>query len=265
MSNAVMPLSDYKDTCDKIREKTASTDNIKSGELADKVNEVYEKGRQAEYDMFWDVAQANGTRKEYMYAFSGRAWRDSIFKPKYNLNGSLYAYGMFYHCGVADLEECIKKSGIIFDTSNFTSIGSLFANAIVKVVPTITITNQVSLGSLFLNCYLLETIRKLIIKTDGTNTFSDTFYKCEQLRNIEFEGVIGQNIWFSQSTKLSKASILNIFSCLSDTATDKTLTLSKTAVNNAFETASGTADGSTSEEWLNLVASKPNWTISLST
>lgn len=63
--------------------------------------------------------------------------------------------------------------------------------------------------------------------------------------------------------KLSKPSITSIINCLSTTTSGLTVTLSKTAVNNAFETSEGVADGSTSQEWLNLVATKTNWTISL--
>ena len=44
---AIMPLSDYKSTCDVLREKTGSTGTIKSGELPDKISEVYEKGKEA--------------------------------------------------------------------------------------------------------------------------------------------------------------------------------------------------------------------------
>ena len=65
------------------------------------------------------------------------------------------------------------------------------------------------------------------------------------------------------STELSKESIISIINALSDTTTALTVTLSKTAVNNAFETAKGNADGSTSEEWAALIATKQNWTISL--
>lgn len=40
-------------------------------------------GKQAEYDKFWDVFQANGTRTNYENAFYGNCWTDEIYKPKY--------------------------------------------------------------------------------------------------------------------------------------------------------------------------------------
>lgn len=62
---------------------------------------------------------------------------------------------------------------------------------------------------------------------------------------------------------LDKASTTSVISALSDTATAQTLTLSLSAVNTAFETSEGAADGSTSEEWLALAETKPNWLIEL--
>ncbi len=45
MSYAVMPLADYKAACDKLREKTETTELIKSGELPQKIDEVYQEGQ----------------------------------------------------------------------------------------------------------------------------------------------------------------------------------------------------------------------------
>lgn len=45
MSYAVMPMADYKNVCDKVREKTNTTEVIKSGEMAEKVEEVYAAGQ----------------------------------------------------------------------------------------------------------------------------------------------------------------------------------------------------------------------------
>jgi hypothetical protein len=45
MSYAIMPLEDYKATCDKVREKTDTTEVIKSGDMAGKVEEVYKAGQ----------------------------------------------------------------------------------------------------------------------------------------------------------------------------------------------------------------------------
>ena len=83
------------------------------------------------------------------------------------------------------------------------------------------------------------------------------------LREIRFQGTIGISLDLSEAPVLSAESIENAISCLSDGASELTLTLSEAAVNAAFETSVDAADGATSAEWTALVDSKPNWTISL--
>jgi hypothetical protein len=91
------------------------------------------------------------------------------------------------------------------------------------------------------------------------------FYNCTDLTNLTMTGTIKANgMDLHYSTKLSKASIISVINALSDTTNALKVQLSKTAVNNAFETSSGVADGSTSEEWTTLIATKANWTIALS-
>lgn len=256
MSNAVMPLSDYKNTCDKIREKTASTDNIKSGELADKVNEVYERGKQDEYDRFWDVFQENGNRTYYYNAFYG--WDDENTRPKYDIRPT-NAYAMFNTSKVFDLVAIAEQCGIVFDFSNNTNFSNTFGHSSnLTRIGEVDTRSASTLLQTFYNSQKVKSIEKVILKDDGSQTFTTPFRWNYALEEIRFEGAIGATISFADATKLSKASIQSIIFCLLDTASGMTLTLSKTAVNNAF------TGGSTGTEWLNLVATKPNWTISLS-
>ena len=84
------------------------------------------------------------------------------------------------------------------------------------------------------------------------------FTYCSSLTNLTIEGVIGFNGTTITSPNLSKASIISVINALSSTtANGHKLTLSKTAVTNAL----GSVDDA---EWSALVATKPNWTISLS-
>jgi hypothetical protein len=88
--------------------------------------------------------------------------------------------------------------------------------------------------------------------------------RCAELVDCPFEGVIGSNgIDLHWSTKLSHDSHVSIFNALSTATTGLTVTFSRTAVNKAFETSEGANDGTTSAEWLALVAAHNNWTISL--
>ena len=103
----------------------------------------------------------------------------------------------------------------------------------------------------------LETIGKIIIE-NGTyfNEAGSPFAGCSSLKNIAFEGgKIEMSLNLQWSKKLTKTSIINVVNALG-TVTGKTLTLSTTAVTNAF----GSTD---SDEWKNLIATKSNWTIIL--
>lgn len=92
----------------------------------------------------------------------------------------------------------------------------------------------------------------------ASSAFASTFTSCSALEDIEFvPNTIKISIECHWCTKLSKASITSIINGLSADTSGNTVTLSKTAVNNAF-------GGTESDEWLALVATKPNWTISLS-
>lgn len=84
-----------------------------------------------------------------------------------------------------------------------------------------------------------------------------------ELRELRFQGSIQADLSVKDSKLLSKDSIRSLLPCLSGTVSGKTLTLSLQAVDTAFETSEGAADGSSSAEWTALVDSKPNWTISL--
>jgi hypothetical protein len=115
-------------------------------------------------------------------------------------------------------------------------------------------------------CHALHTIE--VLRCKESTTFNTPFANCTSLENITFEGVIGQDIDFTPCTKLRETSIRSIITHLSDTASGKTLTLSKTAVDNAFMYSGwegGDVPGSdeTNPFWPQLRDSKPNWTITL--
>lgn len=222
-------------------------------QIAENEQRVFEAGKSEATSEFWDDFTDNGNRTEYARAFAYwgceyiRPTRKIIFttvdsglntfaqntklkkveaayfdfsqKPKGTGNQSGYYY-TFYNCGA--LEE-IEDIGMQADYCHYSS---------------------------FRNCIALHTIAK--IRCDENTIFTEAFTGSNKLENVTFEGLIGQNLSIA-SSKLSKDSITNIVSCLSDTASGKTLTLSKTAVNNAF----------TDAEWNALADTKKNWTISL--
>ena len=121
-----------------------------------------------------------------------------------------------------------------------------------------------NITSLFYAALQMVSVDKLILKSDGSQSINtNAFQQMGGLVSITIEGAIGQTTSFEWSTRLNRASITSVINALSTTTTGLTVTLSKTAVNKAFETSEGAADGSTSAEWLALVATRSNWTIAL--
>lgn len=195
------------------------------------------------YDDFWDVFQDYGSRTNYYMTFQAGTmypngyWDSSkgTYNPKYTIKCSSgdYAAQKIYSNNAG-----IKSTMVDIDCSQAT-----------KMTQT------------FYDCPYLTDIPKLILNENIV--YSNTFGKTPNLQNITIEGAIGNNIDFTSSTKLSKASIISIINHLSSTApkeSGKTLTLSKTAVNTAFgidvDDESTFPEGS---EYYNLRHSKDNW------
>lgn len=267
---AIMPISDYVSACSALREKTGGTDLIKSGEMSEKINEVYEKGksdeRQTKYDEFWDEYQHNGERLKYEFAFAGDGWSDENFRPKYDIVCSQIQQ-TFSVNGITDLIGILDKCGVKLDTSRLTSVSYIMQGNLSTInFPSIDLTAlQGNPNYLFYGNSSLKVIEKVLLKSDGSQAFTNfSFGANEALEEIRFEGVIGQNgLNLQWSTLLSHDSIVSIINALSTTTSGLSVTLSKTAVNNAFETETGVADGTESAEWSALIATRSNWTISL--
>ena len=234
-----------------------------AGGSADGYNEGYAAGVQSEHDRFWDNYQQNGTLTQYDYAFSGLRWTNETFNPKYDIKPIKAAY-MFRDSGlVGDLVNILNDLGVVLDLSNCTDhIQAFRGMRQITRLPVIDFTMYISLNYAFCENPRLEIIDKIILNTAKTYTFTNAFMGDICLREIRFEGVIANDIDF-QWSPLSKASIKNIMSCLSDTISGTTVSFNLDAVNTAFETSEGAADGSESEEWATLIATKPNWTITL--
>lgn len=241
---------------DEIRAKTGGTEPLTLDDMAENVPKVYESGQenikaQVEplnselekclageavegktwYDKFWDAIQNNGGMANYEQRF----WNFpvGIYEPKYDFvftNGTNYAAnGTFRWCQIMDLKR----------NCDFTKM----------------LDSSVGLMYTFLDMPKLVNARTLKVKE--TNKYTNPFGGCYALEEIRFDGAIGQNgLDFKACSKLSKQSIESIVSHLSANTTGLTVTLSKTAVTNAF-------GGVDSAEWTALIATKSNWTISL--
>ena len=196
--------------------------------IAENEQRVYDAGKQAQYDEFWDDFQKNGT--EYMYygyAFANRdVWtQDMIEKVKYkNLKANQFSY-------------------VFIDNTSITDL-SMF---------TFECSGTLPLNNTFGNCQNLK--KCMPINCNKVYNFANVFNKCNALEELFLSGTLKRSgLDLKSSTKLSKESIESVINVLSSTASGQTVILSQTAVDNAF----------TAEEWEELVNTKMNWTITLS-
>ena len=219
-------------------------------------------GRKEEHKAFWDSFQS--AKSNFWARYAGSGWNTETFRPKNDLNivngNASYCFA-YTKCRV-DMVDWCNQLGINIDIKPTVATG-IFQSSEWTRVPVIDTSLADSLSSSFAYCSYLVIIDKLILKDDGSQAFANTFYDCKVLRDITIEGVIGKEVKLVWSPLLSNASITSFINHLSTTTSGVPIIFSKTAVDNAFETSEGAADGSTSAEWLALVNTRKNWTISL--
>lgn len=210
----------------------------------------YADGQKAEYDAFWDMFQENGNRTDYRYAFAYTKWNDDNFNPKYPLKfvgDATYAFVAteFVWADKVLRVDLSKATNLFFTFRNnkFTRLGKCDLSSATATSGTF---------SLLPNLVEIEEIVSHANLPWQSNTFEGT----TNLESVTFSGVIGQNgLHLNYSKKLNRESIESIINALSPTTSGLSITLSKTAVINAF--------GNLDDEWSTVQGSKLNWTINL--
>lgn len=233
-----------------VRAKLGTEQAYTLSELSENVDTVYQKGKQTQTDAFWESAQktsAGALRTDYSYAFAGAMWNDETYLPKYNIAPSNCSNMFFHNYEIYSPFKCsaYPNAPITIDTSSSTSFDRFIYDCVVKAVPTINTTAATRLFSAFSYAVGLETIDKLILKSDGSQTFSSVFQGTTTLENIVIEGTIGQNGFdVSPCTKLTHDSLLSIINALKDysgTTTPKTVTLGATNLAKLTDAEKATA------------------------
>jgi hypothetical protein len=222
----------------------------------------FEEGKKAEHDAFWD--SANGSfNVDGKYHFAGSLWNDYTFNPtqSYTFNN---CQGTFQDCRIKDLKGILERNNVTFDFSKARYFDYMAYSSTIESFPLIDTNGATRLYWTFAYMTGQNISMKLIIKDDGSLDFSNAFSNTNIKELIIVSGVIGKNgLNLQWSTSLNKASIESVINTLSSTTSGLTVTLSKTAVNNAFginvDDASTYPEGS---EYYNLRQSKSNWTIS---
>lgn len=196
--------------------------------IAENEQKVYDAGKQAEYDAFWDAFQDYGNPAKYTAAFRGYNWTDEIYNPKYPI-------------------ECDPSSGAT------DAIDGLFLYSQItdtKVPITYVPSTSTTASSVFSSAKKLVTIRKITV---GTRlTYSGWFNGCTALTNLTVAGTIGQNGFdVSKCTNLTHDSLMSIINALRDfsgTSTTKTVTLGSTNLEKLTDTEK-------------VIATQKGWTL----
>lgn len=225
--------------------------------------DAYHEGEQAEYDRFWDAFQDNGNRTDYANAFLDFWWQPDTLRPKYTCK-VVQGGSMFARCywQKPNIVEPMDISHISIDVTEATDCSMMFANANIKAVTLIFGDKITSLNNAFTKGSgdgkpMEITLLVPNPNCDWTNAFA--YHNVKELNLLEGT-VIGRNGFNVQwATGLSKANLTSIINALSDSTSGLSVTLSKYAVDKAFETSNGANDGSASAEWNALIATKPNW------
>lgn len=224
--------------------------------IAENEQKVYEAGKKAEYDAFWDTYQDCGNRESYVTAFAGWGWSNRNFYPKYDMKPTT-AERMFSNFSFGngnstfDLQARCEKCGVSIDFSRCTNFYYAFAWANVSRIGVIDASSGTNFGAMFTGSAHLVTIDELIVSSTA-NFDSYVFSGCTALANIKITGTLANDTYFS-NCPLTKASMTSVVNALSPSAVGKKLVLNKSAKEAAF----------TSSEWDALISTKSNWTISL--
>lgn len=218
-----------------------------SKQLKQDFDKVYEAGKQAEQDIFWDEFQDYGNRTDYASAF--RRWKRTEINPKYKVNPTMSSAMCFYYCNniTALNPEKFDFSKAIYSSTGTTSTSyALFGYCTnLEHLPDLGVQAGYYAYS-FAYCGKLRTIEVLRSNEDvlyGSGN-SSGFIRCNSLENITIEGVIGKSISFSYSP-LTVESIKSVITHLKDYAgTSSEYSYTVTFKTSAFEALE--AEGETS-------------------
>ena len=207
-------------------------------------------GRQAAYDVFWDVYQQNGNRADYKFAFAGEGWTDSTFRPKYDMQPTTYggAESIFEGSLISDVRP--ETIGVNIDFSKIKNANYMLQGLkTTKYVGVVDIRNTEYGSYLACNSSGLKSIEKLILseKDPGYSFGNLGFSDCTSLEHIIIEGTIWRNVSF-QWSPLSAESVQSIVDHLKDRSglATQTLTLKADVGANLTEAQRATI---TAKNW----------------
>lgn len=209
--------------CNNIRAKTGGTAPLGLDEIATSIDEVYEVGKTAEHDEFWNNYIGNGNLSYAPYHFAGSGWNNLNFRPNKNLIFRKAATGLFQQSNIRNLKKCLEDCNVTLDISKSTNLNYAFAYGKIQYLPKISIISadantQYLCGETNDGSYLISIDE---IEIAETNTFVGSFNYCKNLTHVIFTGTLATNgLNLSWSTQLDHESLLSILNCLKDYSTD---------------------------------------------
>jgi hypothetical protein len=169
---------------------------------------VYDAGKKAEYDAFWDAFQSNGEPSANL-AYRFYKWKDAYYNPKYpfKVQGVNTVSRMFSYTDITDTKVDIDLSGST-TRSNKSAVFEYGRN--LKIIRKVIVNELIPYGGWFVGCTALE--------------------------EICFDGTIAADINFGDCKKLTLGSLIDTLRHLKDfTGTGegytRTLTLSQASVD----------------------------------
>lgn len=229
--------------------------------IAENQVKLYDMGKQAEYNAFWDSILVDGLVPQFR-AFGGRAWNNDTFRPNQNLVIPNWSQQVFNWTGEIDLVARLSEKNLKIDFSKCAEISYFTERGDFTTLPEMDVRTLSTLKFFIYYCQKLVSIEKVILKDDGSQTFANTsFGYNEKLKQVIFEGCIGSDFSIAQSP-LNAESGKSIINCLKDySGTDKeftyTLSLSSTAKANLEAEGNTAPNGLT---WLEYAQAK-GWNI----
>lgn len=177
--------------------------------IAENTPKVYDAGKNAEYDRFWDCFLLPFSGGAFAYTFADKGWNNET------------------------LNIPLKYLPLKPTSTNYS-----FRGCAATIIPSMDFNNCENLNYTYAYARSATTIGTVILRADGTNVFTSSFYYCEALVDITFEGVINSNIAFTQSSNLSSKSVDNITEHLADLTgiSAKNITFNKSVVAKLTDT-----------------------------
>lgn len=208
--------------CDNIRAKTGGTATLGLDEIATSIDEVYEAGKTAKHNEFWESYIDTGLLSYCPYIFAGPRWREGNFLPTKNLIIKGTANGLFRQSHLKNIKNQLNICGVTLDTSQATNLQYAFAYGKIEYLPKISLLSATNTGYMFNETSTESNLISIDeIEIAESTVFNNSFNYCKNLTHVIFTGTLATNgLNLSWSTRLDHESLLSILNCLKDYSTD---------------------------------------------